>query len=90
MTKLLEQHNIALPEGASKADFGDKTKDHDERCHALKASCSKTNAFLIDSGASNPMVVSRESFSSLQSMMVRSFTWVMTLKFELKGRVIPS
>ena len=37
MEKLLEQHNISLPEGARKTDFGEKSKDHDERCHAMKA-----------------------------------------------------
>ena len=47
MRKLFEQHNIALPEGARKDDSGDKTEDHDERCHALKASCSKSHAFLM-------------------------------------------
>ena len=65
MEKLLEHHNISLPEGARKNDSGEQTEDHDERCHALKASCSKTHAFLIDSGDSNNMVSYRESFSSL-------------------------
>ena len=65
MTKLLEQHNISPPKGASKADFGDKIEGNDERFHALKSICSKSHAFLIDSGASNHMVASRESFSSL-------------------------
>ena len=49
-----------------KEESRDKTKDHDERCHALKAICSKLHAFLIDSGASNHIVASSESFSSLQ------------------------
>ena len=66
MSKLLEQHNISLPEGARKVDPGDKTKDHDERCHALKTGFSKSHAFLIDSRASIHMVASKESFSSLQ------------------------
>ena len=47
-------------------DYGDNTKDHDERCHALKDGFSKSHAFLIDLGASNHKVSSRESFSSLQ------------------------
>ena len=63
MTKILEKHNISLLEGARKIGYGDKTEDHDERFHALKASCSKTHAFLIDSGASNHMVSSRELIS---------------------------
>ena len=67
MEKILEQHNISLLEGARKTDSGEETEDHDEICHALKASCSKSHAFLIDLGASNHMVASRESFSSLQS-----------------------
>ena len=53
---------MALPEGERKAEFGDKTDDH-ERCHALKARFSKSHAFLIYSGASNHMVASKESFS---------------------------
>ena len=60
--------NISLPKGARKIDFGEKFEDHGERCHALKASCSKSHAFFIDSGASNHMVSSRESFSSLQAI----------------------
>ena len=66
MKKLLEKHNISLPEGARKVEFGDKTEDHDERCHALKDTYSKSHAFLINSGASNHMVASIESFYSLQ------------------------
>ena len=42
MEKILEHHNISLPKGARKTEFGEKSKDHDERCHALKARCSKT------------------------------------------------
>ena len=67
MTKILEQHNISLLEGARKIGYGYKTEDHDERFHALKAICSKSHSFLIDLGASNHMVASRESFSSLQN-----------------------
>ena len=66
MEKLLEQHNIALLEGARNTDSREKSEYHDEICHALKASYSKSRAFLIDLGASNHMVSSRESFSSLQ------------------------
>ena len=65
MSRLLEQHNISLPEGARKDDFGDKIEDH-ERWHALKDGFSKSHAFFIDSGASNHMVASKESFYSLQ------------------------
>ena len=41
MEKLLEKHNISLPEGARKTDSREETEDHDERFEALKASCSK-------------------------------------------------
>ena len=40
------------------------TEDHD-RSHALKEIFSQSQAFLIDFGASNHMVSSKESFSSL-------------------------
>ena len=62
MSRLLEQHNISLPEGARKVDSRDKTEYH-ERCHALKAGFSKLHAFLIDSGASNHMVSSKDNHS---------------------------
>ena len=39
MSRLLEQHNISLPEGARKTDYGKKTEYH-ERCHALKVGFS--------------------------------------------------
>ena len=64
MSSLLEQNNISLPEGARKLDPRNKTEDH-ERCHALKAGFSHSQDFLIDSGAINHMVASKESFSSL-------------------------
>ena len=47
MKKLLYQHNISLPKGGRKSDSGDKTEDHDERCHALKVGFSKTHAFSL-------------------------------------------
>ena len=60
MVLLLEKNNITLPARTRKDDYGENTEDHDERCHALKASYSKAHAFLIDSRASNHMVASRE------------------------------
>ena len=53
MAKLLEKHNISLPKGARKTDFGEYIEDHDERFHAIKASCSKSYSFLIDSDGSS-------------------------------------
>ena len=64
---LLKKHNLIVPGSARKADHREETKEHEETCHALKARCSTTHSFLIDSGASNHMVASKESFSSLQS-----------------------
>ena len=65
MALLLNKHNINVPDNARKADHREEIEEHEETCHALKASFSTTHAFLIDSGASNHMVASRESFSSL-------------------------
>ena len=60
MGKIFEEHNISLPEGSRKTDSRQKSEYHDERCHALKASFSKTRVFLIDSEASNHMGASKE------------------------------
>ena len=65
MSKILEQHNISLLEGARKDDSHDNIEYH-ETCHALKAVFSKSHAFLIDSRASNHMLASKESFYSLK------------------------
>ena len=67
MTLLMKKHNIAVPYRTRKADHREETEEHEETCHALKASCLKEHAFLIDSGYSYHMFASRESFSSLQS-----------------------
>ena len=66
MALILEKNNIIVPVGARKVDHREETEEHDETCHALKASCSRKHTFLIDLGASNHMVASIESFSSLQ------------------------
>ena len=60
MIVLLEKHNIILPTGAMKVDHREETEEHQETCHALESSCSTTHNFLIDFGASNKMVASRE------------------------------
>ena len=36
LTKILEQNNISLPQGADMSEAGEKTEEY-ERCHALKA-----------------------------------------------------
>ena len=68
IVKIFEQHNITLPKVARKTEPGEKTEYHDDSSHALKASYSKSHAFLINLGSSNHMVASRESFSSLQTI----------------------
>ena len=66
MALLMKKHNINIPTSARKADHREDTEEHEETCHALKASYSTSHAFLIDYVPSNHMVASRESFSSLQ------------------------
>ena len=67
MAFLLKKHNIIALASARKDDSEEEDVEHQRKGHALKASCSTTQVFLIDSGASNHMAASRESFSSLQS-----------------------
>ena len=66
LEKILFQQHIALFEGERKTKYRENTEDHDERWLALNYSYSKSHAFVIDSRASNHMVASRESLSSLQ------------------------
>ena len=63
MSALLKHHNIAPPR-AKKADEEASTEDI-EGCHALKEHISPSSAYIIDFGASNHMVASKESFSTL-------------------------
>ena len=65
MTLLLKKHNITAPASARKDDHTEETEYYFEIAHALKASYSTTHTFLIDSGSSNHMVASQESFSCL-------------------------
>ena len=66
MSLLLKKHNITVLASTRKADHREDIEEHEETCHPLKAIYSTTHSFLIDSGASNHMVASRVSFSSLQ------------------------
>ena len=66
MTSLLERNNINLSKSVQKRDNQDRDTQQ-ERGHALMASTSKPKYLLIDSGASNHMMESRESFSSLDT-----------------------
>ena len=64
MSKLLEHSNFSLPQGAKKSKAGNQTEEH-ERCHALKAGFTQLKDYQIDSGASNHMVSSKETFITL-------------------------
>ena len=64
LTQILEKHNISLLEGANKKEEGSSSIEK-ERVHALVASTARSPSFIIDSGASRHMVLTREAFSSL-------------------------
>ena len=66
MALLLKKHKVTVPASARKVEQKEETKEYEETFHALKAICSIEHAFLIDFGASNHMVASRESLFSLQ------------------------
>ena len=67
MALLLKKHKIYVPASVKKYDSEEEEdEEYQMKGHALKACCTSTHVFLIDSGASNHMVASRESFSSLQ------------------------
>ena len=64
MYKLLEHNNISIPQSTKKSEARNHTGEH-ERFHALKAGFTLSKAYLIDLGASNYMVASKESFTYL-------------------------
>ena len=66
MIILLERNNINLSESVQKRDNWDRDIQQ-ERGHALMESTSKPKYLLIDSGASNHMMESRYSLSSLDT-----------------------
>ena len=89
MTLLLKKHNITAPASARKADQIEDTEDTEdffESGHTLKANFSTTHVFLIDSGDSNHMVASRESFSSLQYFDGPNIQLGNNSKFQTKGK----
>ena len=60
MALLLKKHNISTPASARKDDSEEEEEEYQGKGHALKACCTSTPMFLIDSGASNHMAGSRE------------------------------
>ena len=63
MSTLLKHHNIAPPR-EKKPDEEAPTEDA-KRCHGLEATLSLSSTYIIDTGASNHMVSSKESFPTL-------------------------
>ena len=61
---ILKQNHISLPQRVNKYDVGQPTEDH-ERFHAMKDGLTRSKYYLIDYGASNHMVSSRISFTTL-------------------------
>ena len=64
LTQTLEKNNISLPDCSKKREGGSNLEDR-ERVHALVAGTSISPSFIIDSGASRHMVLTKEAFSSL-------------------------
>ena len=64
LTQLLEKNNISLPDCARKKEGGSNSEDK-ESVHALDASTSSSPSFIADYGASRHMVLTRDTFSSL-------------------------
>ena len=63
MKALCVQNNIYLPQGEKMSDDEEHTKEH-ERFHAFHAILTPLKAYLVDFGASNHMIASRESFNT--------------------------
>ena len=79
MTLLLERNNINLPESVRKRD--NQYRDtQQERGYALMTSTSKRKSLLIDFGALNHMMGSKESFSSVDTKKSIPSTWEMILR----------
>ena len=86
---LLKKHNIIVPASIRKADHREETEKH-ETFHALKASCSTTNAFLIDARASNHMLHLENHSLPCSILIFLVFIWEIIVKFKPKGRVLLS
>ena len=67
LTQLLEKNNISLPDCSKKKEGGSNSEDK-ERVHALVAGTSSSPRFIIESGASRHMVLTKETFSSLDML----------------------
>ena len=87
MALLLKKHNISVPASARKDDSEEEEdEEYQRKGHALKDCCTSAHVFLIDSGASNHMVASIESFSSFQSFDGPSIQMGNNSKVQTKGK----
>ena len=81
MDILLKKHNIFVLASARKDDSEEEEdEEYQRKGHALKACCTSKDVFLIDSGASNHMAASRESFSSFTRRMEKERSFVITVE----------
>ena len=64
LSSLLEKNNISLPQRINNF-YARQPKKYHEMCHSLKEILSQSKAYLIDSVASNHMVSSKESFTTI-------------------------
>ena len=69
LTQILEKNGISLPDSSKKREGGSNSEDR-ERFHALVAGTSSSPSFIIDSGASRHMVLTKEAFTSLDMLKV--------------------
>jgi hypothetical protein len=65
MAKQLQQHNLTVPENAKKKD-DNRTGGREQDGHDLMAITSNPSAWILNSGASNHMVASKDEFSSIE------------------------
>ena len=68
LTQILEKNNISLPKFSKKKEGGSNSEDK-ERVHVLVVGTSSSPRFIIDSGASRHMVLTKEAFSSLDMLL---------------------
>ena len=87
MALLLKKHNISIPASARKDDSEEEEdEEYQRKGHALKACCTSPDVFLVDSGASNHMDKSIESFSSFQFFDGPSIHMGNNSKVKTKGK----
>ena len=86
MDLLLKKHNIYVPASTRKDDYEEEDQEYQRKGYALKDCYTSVHVFLIDSGASNHMAASRESFSYFQSFDGPSIQMGNNSKVQAKGK----